>query len=320
MKHLQSLSWLAISVALAGLAFLPSLTLAAPVSIQNETSKLVTFNEDKLLDATVNLYCRVKVGNKEVSTTGTGVIIDSRGIILTNAHVAQYFLLNGEDTKLKTECSVRVGSPAKEKYQAEVLYISKEWLKDNAKKSVKSLSKGTGENDFALLRIKAAKNGKLPAQFSAMSWNSAAQVKKGDAVTVAGYPTGSLKYKEVKNKLEVRTASTTVTGLQTFAANTIDLMTLSRSILASSGVSGGPVVSSTGLAGIVVTRSTSKSKEGASLRAIIMGYIDRAITKETGFPLNFIYTTDLAQLAAKTKADISKDTLSAIERPLRTLR
>lgn len=315
-----------VSLALLGIAIInivgyPSLAVAAPISIKNETSSTITVtDEQKLLEATVNLYCRVKVGNKEVSTTGSGVIIDPRGIILTNAHVAQYFLLNGEDSKLETECNVRTGSPAKEKYKAKVLYISSKWLQVNAEKSVKDSAKSTGEHDFALLYITEATRGKLPTTFPTAALGVTTAIKKGDQVMVAGYPTGNLKYKEVKNKLKVQTASTTITGLQTFNTNTVDLMNLSRSKLASSGVSGGPVMSSNSVAGIVTTMSTSKSKDGASLRAITLAYINRAVMAETGLSLMTLYGGDLATLAAKTRASISAKTLSAIERPLRTLR
>lgn len=294
--------------------------LAAPIAVKNETSLVSASDDKKLHEATVNLYCRVKVGNKEVSTTGSGVIIDPRGVILTNAHVAQYFLLNGEDSKLKTECTVRTGSPAKEKYKAKVLYISSKWLETNAAKSVKQTTKSTGEHDFALLYITEAKQGKLSAEFPTLPLNISLGVKKGDEATIIGYPTGNLKYKEIKNKLKVQTGTTTITSLQTFKGNTVDLMTLSRSKLASSGISGGPVVSGNNVTGIIATRSTSKSKDGASLRAITLSYINRAIMTETGLPLIALYATDLATLAAKTKAGISAKTLSAIERPLRTTR
>lgn len=321
MKHLKVNLALAFGITALTLAGYPGLAAAAPISIKNETSSMVTVgDEKKLLEATVNLYCRVKVGNKEVSTTGSGVIIDPRGIILTNAHVAQYFLLNGEDSKLETDCSVRTGSPAKEKYKAEVLYISSKWLQVNAEKSVKETAKSTGEHDFALLYITEANKGKLPTAFPTMPLGIATNIKKGEEVTAAGYPTGKLKYKEVKNKLKVQIASTTVTGLQTFTTNTVDLMTLSRSKLASSGVSGGPVMSSNSVAGIVTTMSSSKSKEGASLRAITLSYINRAVMAETGLSLTTLYSGDLAALGAKTRASIGSKTLSAIERPLRTLR
>ena len=48
-----------------------------------------------LHDATVNLYCRLKAGKKIWSASGSGVFVDARGVILTNAHVAQQIYFSG---------------------------------------------------------------------------------------------------------------------------------------------------------------------------------------------------------------------------------
>lgn len=300
-------------------ALYPTVVFAAPISIKNQTvltNDIVT-NETKLLEATVNLYCRVKVGNKLISITGSGVMIDPRGVILTNAHVAQYFLLNGEDSKLATDCSVRTGSPAKETYTAEMLYISKDWLKANTKKSTRESAKSTGESDFALLYVTDTKG---PVQHAFFPLGIATQIKKGEEVTVTGYPAGDLNYKEIRNKLKVQAATTTITGLQTFESKTIDQLVLSRSKVASSGVSGGPVASLDAVVGIAVARSMSKTKEGASLRALTIRYIDQVVTNETGLSLITLFSGDLATLAAKTQASISTKTLSFIEKSLRSAR
>lgn len=294
---------------------------ASTISIQNETPRAVYLNEDdNLSKATVNLYCRIKIGNKDVSSTGTGVTIDSRGVILTNAHVAQYFLLNGQDSKLKANCSVRTGSPAKETYSAEVLYISNNWLTSNTTKSKDKSIKSTGENDFALLYITNAKAGSLPAIYPALSLGTAERIEKGAEVKVAGYPSGDLNFKEIRNKLSILSATTTITNLQAFHASTTDSISLSRTKLASSGVSGGPVIKSNKVIGIVAMRSTSKSDEGASLRALTISYIDRAVTNETGLSLLTLLNGDLAKRTAETRASISTKALSAIEKPLRVLR
>ncbi|OGG41753.1 hypothetical protein A2837_00865 [Candidatus Kaiserbacteria bacterium RIFCSPHIGHO2_01_FULL_46_22] len=296
-------------------------TASAVISVQNESSRAVSVaDEKKIQDATVNLYCRTKVGNKEVSSTGSGVLIDSRGIILTNAHVAQYFLLNGKDSKLTANCSVRTGSPAKTSYKAEVLYMPKSWLTENASKSTKEFSKSTGENDFAILYISDAEKGELPEQFPTLALGILVQLKKDDAATVAGYPAGSLKFNDVRNKLKFLSASTTITTTQSFQSGTVDLISLSPSKVASAGVSGGPVVSSSTVIGLATTMGTSKKKEGASLRAITVPYIDRVVRAETGLSLMSIYSTDLSNRAATTRAGLSAKMFTAIEKRLRATR
>jgi len=320
MKCLRAFALFLFGIVL-GVSWFPATTSAASLSIKNETVLANSVvSEEKLFEATVNLYCRIKVGNKEVSSTGSGVMIDSRGVILTNAHVAQYFLLNGEDSKLTADCSVRTGSPAKEAYEAEVLYISKNWLDKNIDKSAKELSRGTGENDFALLYITSTKRGKLPAQFQAYYPGVTMQLDRDKEVVVAGYPAGDLNFKGVRNKLKALTATTTITSLQTFESGTADLISLSPSKIASSGVSGGPVVMSGVVTGIVATMGTSKKKEGASLRAITLPYINRVIQSESGLSLASLYTVDLAARAKQTEASISTEILSFVEKQIRVSR
>lgn len=294
---------------------------AAKAVVKTEVSNTVTFTDgNKFLDATVNLYCSIKVGNKKVSSTGTGVMIDSRGVILTNAHVAQYFLLNGENSKLKADCSVRTGSLAKETYNAEVLYISNNWLDINIAKSKDSSIKTTGESDFALLYITDTKKGTLPEAHPIISLNTTDSIKRGAEVKVAGYPSSGLNFKEIRNKLKVVSATTTVTNLQTFHASTTDTIGLSRTQFAGAGVSGGPVVIGNAVVGIVTLSSNSKNEEGSSLRALTTSYINREITKETGLPLNILLMGDLRKRAEITRASISTKALSVIEKSLRVLR
>ena len=47
------------------------------------------------LEALVNIYCTYKTEKYIKTTTGTGFFIDTDGVILTNAHVAQFLLLEG---------------------------------------------------------------------------------------------------------------------------------------------------------------------------------------------------------------------------------
>src|SRR5205085_2429432 len=94
------------------------------------------------------------------------------GLILTNAHIGQYFLLKDFTQKNYVECVIRTGSPAYPKYHAELVYISPTWVANN-KAILKSQNpKGTGENDFAFLRITSAINSSnLPEKFSYLQMN-----------------------------------------------------------------------------------------------------------------------------------------------------
>ncbi len=280
-----------------------------------------TAYEPAVPEATVNLYCRIKSGNKTLGVTGSGVFIDERGIILTNAHVGQYFLLASSTSRLKSDCSVRTGSPAKAAYDAEVLYLSPAWSTAYATIVAENDQKGTGEYDFALLYVTKVrgKQKTVPERFPAMPFGTTATVTDGDEVLAAGYPAEGLGFKEVRSKLEARAASSTITSVRTFASNTPDVIGLSPSSVARSGVSGGPIVYAGSLVGIATTMGTSNI-DNPSLRGISISYIERILRAETGLSLLSLHTTDLAARSQLTYAMQTPVFIKSIEKGLRRIR
>ncbi len=140
----------------------PSLVppVVAPVVVPQPArteSTTIPFSFDELnvetRAALVNILCTTKRGGSFNPLSGSGIIIDPRGIVLTNAHVGQYFLLKDFMTPDFLECLVRTGSPARNRYTAKLLYISPTWIEENAKKLNEEEPSGSGENDFALLLI-----------------------------------------------------------------------------------------------------------------------------------------------------------------------
>jgi hypothetical protein len=255
-----------------------SLSLVLPLHAHaaNKETGLPTVEAPHVKDATVNLYCRIKSGKKTYSSSGSGVFISERGVILTNAHVAQYFLLAEEDGRVKGECDVRTGSPARDRYDASLLYISPDWLKSNVENISKNKPRGTGENDFALLYVTKASKGDLPAAFPALALHTGIPAENS-AVLIAGYPTEKLDFKGVQRKLQHVAASSTVTNLQSYGVtNFVDLITLAPSAAGSFGVSGGPVVNAANeVTGIVATKGGNEKDR--TLRAISLSYIDRTL-------------------------------------------
>src|SRR3989338_2839263 len=80
---------------------------------QEQNNVLFSTINQKTREALVNIFCVTKSGGIFKPASGSGIIIDKRGIILTNAHVAQYFLLKDYLEQNFIECIVRVGSPAR---------------------------------------------------------------------------------------------------------------------------------------------------------------------------------------------------------------
>lgn len=280
---------------------------------QKKSRESAIESPDPIRDATVNIYCRVKSGNKILSSTGSGVFVGDRGIILTNAHVAQYLLLESSK-KVTGGCTVRTGSPAKDTYIVSLLYLPTAWIEENRDELSKKEPRGTGIYDFALISVSGAKRGVLPTSFKDIPVDVAHVAKESEGVTVAGYPADKLDFNDIKKRLFGITASSTVTNVQTFTeAGTADLITLAPSAAGGSGSSGGPIVSTAGnVIGITVAKSTSK--ENPSLRAITLPYIDRTLMAQTGYNLGSLLLSDFTVRSSRTNALTSPELIRVIEK------
>lgn len=260
--------------------------------------------------AVVNLYCQIRSGNKIFSSSGSGVFIHEKGVILTNAHVAQYFLLTDLTEKIKGECTVRTGNPAKATYTADILYIPSVWLETSATKST-----GTGENDFALLYVTGAKNGTLPTTFPFISLATTSPSEES-VVTVRGYPTEGLKTSVIQKKLPQIQASSTVTNLYNFNSyNVVDVIAIAESDAGSAGISGGAVTDTGGdLAAIVTTKGTGKNSR--ALRAITVSYIDRALQSQLAISLNTLTGGNYTLRNMVTEALLPKEILLDLQKSI----
>ena len=289
-------------------------------------SHAATSDSDTLQNATVNLYCKVKLGGRTYSTTGSGVFIDERGVILTNAHVAQYFLLSEGSRRAKGNCSVRTGSPAKDQYTASLLYISPTWIAGYADAvSDKTQTKGTGERDFALLYVTGTKNKKsaLPTEFPALPLASLSLVSglsEGTEIAITGYPAEGKDYKEVQKKLAQLTATTTITSIRYFERPYADVLVLGPTLAGRGGVSGGPITNTSDeVLGIVTTMGSDKGKL-RSLRAISLVHVDRVLRADTGLSFPSLLLGNFATRRSFTLAALPSDVYTIIETVIRRIK
>jgi Trypsin-like peptidase domain len=241
-------------------------------------------------DALVNIFCEYRTEDYTRTTTGTGFFINDRGVILTNAHVAQFLLLEAaEGAPRGSECVIRSGNPATPKYHAELLFISPTWILNNAKLIAAQNPRGTGEFDYALLYVASAlEGGALPEKYPALAIHTDLLSKKlmGESVMTAGYPAEKLSREGPKATLEPALAYTTIGELYTFGSNYADIFSIAESPVGEQGASGGPVVSpSQGALGLIVTKGDAATEGTKSLRALSLSYIDRTIREETGYSL-----------------------------------
>lgn len=262
--------------------------------------------------AIVNIYCESR--GRVNSISGSGVIIDPRGVILTNAHVAQYLLL-ASDSALKITCSIRTGSPSENRYTAEILYLSPSWIEEHAKDIAAKRPTGTGEHDYAILHISGTVDGTpLPASFPYLPRDIREVIAfTGDRVLMAGYPAEFAIRSTAGATLYPTSVFTRIGELLTFGERSVDLISLGGAVLAQSGSSGGAVVNMWGqLVGVISTTSEGATTAERELRAITLAYINRDLQTETGFDLNSLLTGDLAARASlfmSTEAPILRETL-----------
>ena len=256
--------------------------------------------------ATVNILCSAK-GGELSPISGTGVIVEPNGLILTNAHIGQYLLLKDFKQKDFIDCIARTGSPAYPKYNLELVYISPTWVGENKTLLKQENPKGTGENDFAFLRItKMIDDTNLPKEFPFVTMNIRENIGVNEPVVLVSYPAGFLGGLSILQNLNITSAVTRIQDVFTFKDGTIDIIAVGGTVVSQKGSSGGLVVDENStLIGVISTSSDGNTTESRGLNAITLSHISRVIKKELGINmvqfLNQDYS-DFAKIFASTTA------------------
>ncbi|HEV3244999.1 MAG TPA: trypsin-like peptidase domain-containing protein, partial [Candidatus Paceibacterota bacterium] len=240
--------------------------------------------------ALVNILCEPQGGSSLNPISGSGVIIDPRGVILTNAHVAQYVLLS-ESPRVNLTCFVRTGSPATAEWSAAVLYIPPIWVSQHVSEILDQHPTGTGEHDYALLYITGSVNGaQLPPTFPSLPVDTRPAIGfPGDQVLVASYPAELIGGIAAQYDLYADTSVTTIKQLLTFGSGTPDVVSLGGVIEAQSGSSGGAVINMWGrLIAIVATTSGGTTTADRDLRGVALSYINTDLTAQSGVSLGVL--------------------------------
>ncbi|HEX8947130.1 MAG TPA: serine protease [Candidatus Paceibacterota bacterium] len=248
-------------------------------------------NAAHLRGALVNIICLSSADSGIRSTSGSGVIVSSAGVILTNAHIAQYFLLNNYPSPGSVNCTIRTGGPAKDTYAAKLMFISPSWVAFNADTLTQAAPTGTGEYDFALLAItKSLTSDPLPTRFSFVPLAASAPAI-GDSVVIGSYAAQFLSTQEILSSLYPTIVYGSIKDRYTFTTDTVDLISLGGTAAAQEGSSGGGAINDAGeLVGTITTSTTEGATQNRDLRAITASYIRRDYAQEMGTSLDSVLT------------------------------
>ena len=271
-----------------------------PIEPPVEVVKPINFSElnEKVRTAIVNIICTSKTGGLFKPISGSGVLIDKRGVILTNAHIGQYLLLKNYMTPDFLTCTIRTGSPAYPRYIADLLYISPRWINEHASDITAQEPLGTGQYDYALLLItRAVGDNSLPASFPFLPFDSTKNsYEKGAPIVLASYPAGFLGGINIQQNLYITSSVGTIDNVFTFKENTFDLFSISGSVVAQKGASGGAIVNSNGrLIGLIATATDANTTGERSLQAITIDHIENSLNEEMGMDLESFMGNNLQE-------------------------
>jgi len=289
--------------------FVQAVSTPAPSVTTTKTSEQVNTEARAAL---VNILCVTKAGGYFKPISGSGVIIDGAGVVLTNAHVGQYFLLRDYPSTNNVDCIVRTGSPAYPAYRAVLLYLPPSWVTKNANQIIVEQATGTGENDYAFLLITSRIDGSpLPSLFPAVPITFKTP-QRGDPVLLAAYPAGFLDGANIETNLYASSAFTSVMDLFSFDnSGFVDLISIGGTVVSQAGSSGGAVVrqQDSALLGIIATATAGETTAERDLRAITLAHIDRSLAAQGKIGLLQILSGNLA-----AKAGIFNDTVGQTEK------
>lgn len=286
-----------------------------PTLATNQITDFASINA-KTRTSIVNILCLSKNNSIIRSTTGTGIFIDDRGVILTNAHLGQYFLLKDYPAPNFVECTIRTGSPAISHFKAKLLYLPPSWIKIENSTLTTVEPTGSGEDDYALLLVTNTTNPKEapPSTFTFLPTEVTYDYKAGDRVLAAAYPAGFLGGSTIVKELYSASAETTINDVFSFDGEKIEFLSLTGNIVAQKGSSGGAVVNDKGeLTALISTVSDGVVTEDRLLGSITLAHISNSLQKNSGENLSAFLQGDLNKKSELFDSNVAPSLLEQLK-------
>ncbi len=259
--------------------------------------------EDRLKQATINILCTLKSGNQIAYFSGSGVVIDPSGVILTNAHVAEHVLLEQAG---RESCSIRTGSPAVESYKAIVIFLPDAWIESNKFNIGMQAITGTGENDYAFLALTSRTSRSAPDVPLPFIPINASSPNTGSSIIMAGYPLLSNSVSLLNNGLYLLTSPSIINSIAGFDGRSTDVIDTTPSSLAEHGSSGGAIVDSGyNLIGIIDSTVIDPVTGHNAIQGITTSYIKRSLENK-GKSINLLIEN------AKEESDAFKTKINSL--------